>query len=227
MPHIVSAVVLCRCAQARSAAAALSSDGDAITALKPFTAAWVGGWLVARTGYTGEDGVEIMLPGEEAPELWRGLRGGGVEECGLGARDTLRLEAGLNLYGLDMDESVTPLECGLKWTVAISDDRSFIGREALEARLEAGIECKQIGLILDGRGVLRAGYPVETSAGEGVVTSGTFSPTLGRAIALARVPDAAQGRCEVLIRGRSHPARSVKPPFVRNGEIKVELEVDD
>ena len=210
--------------RARAAVAALLTEDAAVESLAPFAARCVNGWLVARTGYTGEDGVEIMLPGAQAPALWSELRGQGVAACGLGARDTLRLEAGLNLYGLDMDETVTPLECGLEWTVALGKDRTFVGRDALEARLRAGVALKQVGLILEGRGVLRAGFPVKTTAGDGTVTSGTFSPTLARSIALARVPSAAQGACEVLIRGRSQRALSVKPPFVRNGEIKVQLE---
>jgi len=212
---------------ARTVVAATLLDGAAVEALAPFTAINLNDWLIARTGYTGEDGVEIMLPGSKAPWLWGELRDRGVTACGLGARDTLRLEAGFNLYGLDMDESVTPLECGLEWTVAFAADRAFVGQDALEARLRAGVALKQVGLILEGRGVLRAGFAVATTAGDGVVTSGTFSPTLERSIALARVPSAAQGACEVLIRGRSRRARIVRPPFARNGEIKVALETLD
>lgn len=210
--------------QAREAVAGVIPESGVLQSLAPFAAAQLGRALVARTGYTGEDGFEVMVPGEQAPGLWRELQAREVVPCGLGARDTLRLEAGLNLYGLDMDESVTPLECGLKWTVAFGGDRDFIGRQALEGRLASGLTVKQVGLVLEGRGVLRAGYPVKTAAGDGIVTSGTFSPTLGRAIALARVPSAAKEDCEVLIRGRSHVARIVRPPFVRNGEIKVKLD---
>ncbi len=213
--------------QARAAAAGSLPGAAGVDTLAPFNAVPANDWLVARTGYTGEDGLEIMLPAGEAPALWGDLHERGVVPCGLGARDTLRLEAGLNLYGLDMDESVTPLECGLEWTIAFTDERAFIGRDALESRLQAGVALKQVGLILDARGVLRAGYRVDTKAGDGVVTSGTFSPTLGRSIALARVPSAAQGRCEVRIRERAYPARCVRPPFVRNGEIKIELEDDE
>ena len=205
-----------------STAAGASALPAHIEELRPFTAARAGGWTLARTGYTGEDGVEIMLPSPQAEELWAALWERGVAPCGLGARDTLRLEAGMNLYGQDMDESVTPLECGLKWTVDFGGDRAFVGRQALEDRLRAGIAEAQVGLILEGRGVLRAGYTVASAAGEGVVTSGTFSPTLGRAIALARVPAGAGGRCDVFIRGRKLPARVVKPPFVRNGRILVD-----
>lgn len=207
-----------------AAAAGISAD---ISALAPFTAVRAGGWLLSRTGYTGEDGLEIMLPARRAAELWDELAARGVRPCGLGARDTLRLEAGMNLYGQDMDESVTPLECGLGWTVDLGGDRAFTGRQALEERLGAGATQVQTGLILEGRGVLRAGYAVASAAGEGVVTSGTFSPTLGRAIALARVPAGAAHPCHVFIRGRKLPVRIVKPPFVRNGTILVDLEPAD
>ncbi|HEX9878475.1 MAG TPA: glycine cleavage system aminomethyltransferase GcvT [Gammaproteobacteria bacterium] len=199
-------------------------DGAAASSLKPFTAMRLGEWLVARTGYTGEDGLEIMLPAAEAPALWQALATQGVAACGLGARDTLRLEAGLNLYGQDMDESVTPLECGLGWTVAFTFGRNFVGREALERQQAAGPGVSQFGLILRGRGVLRSGCEVVTNAGQGLVTSGSFSPTLGCSIGLARLPQGARGRCEVSIRGHTHSARIVAPPFVRNGKIRVELD---
>ncbi len=214
---------------AEAAATATNATGIStdISALAPFTAARANGWLLARTGYTGEDGLEIMLPANQAAEFWDELAAHGVTPCGLGARDTLRLEAGMNLYGQDMDESVTPLECGLRWTVDFGSDRAFTGREALEARLSAGTSRVQMGLILEGRGVLRSGYPVASEAGEGVVTSGTFSPTLGRAIALARVPAGTAHPCHVFIRGRKLPVRIVKPPFVRNGSILVDLEPAD
>ena len=213
--------------EARKAVAPLVPDGADVGALSPFTAAGAGGWLLARTGYTGEDGLEIMLPEQQAEAFWDALREHGVVPCGLGARDTLRLEAGMNLYGQDMDESVTPLECGLKWTVDFGGDRAFTGRQALEERLRAGASRVQAGLVLEGRGVLRSGYPVASPVGEGVVTSGTFSPTLGRAIALARVPAGTGNPCHVFIRGRELPVRIVKPPFVRNGRILVDLEPTD
>ena len=213
--------------QARTVVGTLLSDDVSLEVLAPFTARRVNEWLVARTGYTGEDGVEILLPAGQVSALWEDLLEQGVVACGLGARDTLRLEAGLNLYGLDMDESITPLECGLEWTVSFGEDRAFMGRDALEERRRIGVALKQVGLILEGRGVLRAGFAVKTRVGDGTVTSGTFSPTLARSIALARVPTAAvQGPCEVFIRGRSIPVRCVKPPFVRNGEIKVALETE-
>jgi aminomethyltransferase len=187
--------------------------------IKPFTAIEHQSLFIARTGYTGEDGYEILLPGEEAESRWEALREAGVRPCGLGARDTLRLEAGMNLYGQDMDEDVTPLESGLAWTVAMKDEREFIGRPALEQQKEQGVSRKLVGLVLEGRGVLRPGQKVLTPAGEGMTTSGSFSPTLQRAIAFARVPvDAAEA--EVDIRGKSIPARIVTPPFVRNGEAR-------
>lgn len=188
--------------------------------LKTFVAAAVGEWLIARTGYTGEDGYEIMLPAAEAPEFWRALRAAGVAPAGLGARDTLRLEAGMNLYGTDMDEEVSPLESGLAWTVAFApEDRDFIGRRALERERAEGPARKLVGLVLEGRGVLRGHQKVFVEGlGEGETTSGTFSPTLGVAIALARVPAGTAGRCEVEVRGRRLPARVVRPPFVRHGK---------
>jgi aminomethyltransferase len=191
----------------------------ALGGIKPFTALEHQGRFIARTGYTGEDGYEIMVPGLAAEAEWKALQEAGVRPCGLGARDTLRLEAGMNLYGQDMDEDVTPLESGLAWTVAMKDDRDFIGRPALERQKEQGVARKLVGLVLEGRGVLRPGQKVYTPAGEGVTTSGSFSPTLQRAIAFARVP-AEAAECEVDIRGKKLPARIVSPPFVRNGEAR-------
>jgi aminomethyltransferase len=187
--------------------------------LKRFFAVEAGDWFIARTGYTGEDGFEIILPAEQAVDFWRALFGVGVAPCGLGARDTLRLEAGMNLYGSDMDEDVGPLESGLGWTVAWEPaDRAFIGRSAIEAQKAAGPARRLVGLVLEGRGVLRSHMKVICDAGEGETTSGTFSPTLGVSIALARVPAASGGHCEVEIRGRRVPARVVKYPFVRDGK---------
>ena len=175
----------------------------------------VGSWMVARTGYTGEDGVEVMLPARGAPWLWRELAEAGVLPAGLGARDTLRLEAGLNLYGQDMDEKTTPLESNLAWTVAFEpQDRDFIGRTALEAQRAAGAGNKLTGVALNDRGVMRHGMKVSTDAGDGEVRSGIFSPTLGYSIGLARVPRAAAGEVEILIRGRQRRGRIVRPPFV-------------
>jgi aminomethyltransferase len=200
----------------------------AAQALARFSGAAFERWFVARTGYTGEDGFEIMLPAEEAADTWHALKARGVAAAGLGARDTLRLEAGMNLYGNDMDESRHPLESGLAWTVAFDpEEREFIGRAALtQARRSGGLAL--VGLVLEGRGVLRTHQPVSAvgptaSAAIGEITSGTFSPTLNRAIALARVPQGAGPRVLVDIRGKPHAARVVKPPFVRNGKILVEI----
>ena len=189
--------------------------------LKPFSAGQQDQIFVARTGYTGEDGFEVVLPGEDAEKFWSDLVDGGVQPCGLGARDTLRLEAGLNLYGNDMDEAVTPFECGLAWTVAL-EGRDFIGAEALRRQKAAGIASQQIGVLLQGRGVMRSGQRVITAGEDGVVTSGTFGPTLKRSIGLARIPAEAD-RIEVEIRGKALPAAVVKPPFVRHGKIRIEL----
>jgi len=198
--------------------------GAVVSTLHSFTAMRSADWFVARTGYTGEDGVEILLPESQAPQLWQALAAQGVAACGLGARDTLRLEAGLNLYGQDMDETVTPLECGLAWTVDFGPDRAFIGREVLGRQRAQGVAQSQRGLVLQGRGVLRAGCKVVTDAGAGIVTSGSFAPTLNRSVALARLPAGASGACEVIVRDRPLPAKIVKPPFVRNGKIKVALD---
>ena len=195
-----------------------AEDAATAGALKPFFAAALGDLFVARTGYTGEDGFEISLPAEAAEAFWDRLLAAGVRPCGLGARDTLRLEAGMNLYGQDMDEETTPLEAGLGWTVAMKDDRAFIGREALEAQKAKGVPWKFTGFILEGRGVLRAGQRIETSAGDGLITSGTYSPTLQKAIAMGRIPSSAEGSCQVDMRGRLLDLRMVRPPFVRNGK---------
>jgi aminomethyltransferase len=199
----------------------------AAMALTPFHAAEGDGWLIGRTGYTGEDGFEIMLPAAQAGMLWQGLLDAGVAPCGLGARDTLRLEAGMNLYGQDMDEATDPLAAGLGWTIAWQPpERNFLGRRALQARRDAPDLPHCVGLLLEGRGVLRAHQQVllgDSPAGE--VTSGGFAPTLERSIALARVTPAAAaaGHVAVDIRGKPIPARVVKPPFVRNGQPKLEL----
>ena len=203
--------------RARELAAPLCGDPAAALDLKPFNARMDGDWFVARTGYTGEDGFELALPATDALATWRALVAAGVRPCGLGARDTLRLEAGMNLYGQDMDESVTPLVSGLAWTVALGGDRAFVGREALERQKSDGVPEKLTGLILEDRGVLRHGQVVQTDAGDGEVTSGTWSPTLERAIALVRVPAGCGDEVKVEIRGKSLAARFVRPPFARNG----------
>jgi aminomethyltransferase len=198
--------------------------GEAI-ALRAFYAAEQGGWLVARTGYTGEDGLEIICPAGEAPALWRGLRSADVAPCGLGARDTLRLEAGMNLYGQDMDEDVGPLESGLGWTIAWEPgDRDFIGRHAIQVRRAQGGLRRFVGLLLMGRGVLRGRQQV-LSDGEpvGEITSGGFAPSLQRSIAFARIAPGIGDECEVLIRGKAVPARVVTPPFVRSGKPCIQL----
>ncbi len=190
--------------------------------LKPFQAAMVGELFIATTGYTGEDGFEIILPAKAAPFTWRMLAEAGVAPAGLGARDTLRLEAGMNLYGSDMDETTTPLESGLAWTVAFEPvDRRFIGREALERQLAEGIRRRLVGVVLDGKGMLRSHQRVACGgSADGEITSGSFSPTLNRSIAFARVPAQAKvgSRCRVEIRGRWEPARIVEYPFVRHGK---------
>ncbi len=211
--------------EARDKAARLLSPAGAAAALalEPFSGAEIEGWFVARTGYTGEDGFEIMLPAMQAERVWKALNRAGVVSCGLGARDTLRLEAGMNLYGNDMDESTHPFESGLGWTVALEPrDRAFIGRNALETIRARGPQRKLVGLLLEGRGVLRAHQKVlvpQAHAGE--ITSGTFSPTLERSIALARVPATAVSHVQVDIRGKLHDARIVRPPFVRHGKSLV------
>jgi len=201
--------------------AALPEYGDAGAALAPFSGAEAGDALVARTGYTGEDGFELMLPADAAAGAWRRLLAAGVHPCGLGARDTLRLEAGMNLYGQDMDAGVTPLECGLAWTVDPASPRDFIGKRALNERPRRH---ELLGLVLEARaGVLRAHQAVSADGGEGVVTSGTFSPTMQASIALARLPAGTRpgARAGVAMRGKRLDARVVKPPFVRHGRILV------
>ena len=189
-----------------------------IDALTPFSMLERDDWMVARTGYTGEDGVELVLPDTDVAGVWTDLLAAGVAPAGLAARDTLRLEAGLNLYGQDMDAQTHPLEANLGWTIAWQPEaRDFVGRDALAAIREAGSEWKLTGVVLAGRGIMRHGYRIVTEAGEGTVTSGIFSPTLGYSVALARVPRAAAGVCEVEIRGKHRSARLVRPPFVRNG----------
>jgi aminomethyltransferase len=197
---------------------------DAVLALKIFSGAEAGELFVARTGYTGEDGWEIVMPAELAPKLWDRLLAAGVAPCGLGARDTLRLEAAMNLYGSDMDETISPLEAGLSWTVAWEPaDRDFIGREALE-RQRGDATRRFTGLLLEDKGVLRNHQRVVVEGvGEGEITSGGFSPTIGRSIALARLPAGDYDQAQVDVRGKLLNVRIVKTPFVRNGEIKIEV----
>lgn len=194
-------------------------------ALKPFYGMEAGDLFVARTGYTGEDGWEIVMPAAIAPATWDRLLAAGAAPCGLAARDTLRLEAAMNLYGSDMDETVSPLEAGLGWTVAWEPaGRDFIGRRALEAGREDPARRRFVGLLLEDKGVLRNHQRVVVEGvGEGEITSGGFSPTIGRSIALARVPAGDYDRAQVDVRGKLLNVRIVKTPFVRNGEIKIDL----
>ncbi|MCU7851271.1 MAG: glycine cleavage system aminomethyltransferase GcvT [Candidatus Thiodiazotropha sp. (ex Monitilora ramsayi)] len=191
--------------------------------LKPFNAVMDGDWFLARTGYTGEDGFEIMLPGDQAESFWKSLTDAGVAPCGLGARDTLRLEAGMNLYGADMDEETSPLESGLGWTIAWEpEDRDFIGRSVLQAQRKDPEKQRFIGLVLTGRGVLRNHLKLfDGDEPVGEITSGGFAPTLERSIAFARVKPGIGETCEVEIRGKRVSAQVVKPPFVRHGKSQL------
>ncbi|WP_374379868.1 glycine cleavage system aminomethyltransferase GcvT [Thermomonas sp.] len=176
--------------------------------------------FVARTGYTGEDGFEVIVPEAQAVAFWNALLAAGVKPAGLGARDTLRLEAGMNLYGQDMDEAVSPFEAALAWTVVLDEGRDFIGRAALEAQQAAGTARQMVGLVMDEKGVLRHGQKVVTANGEGEILSGTFSPSIGKAIAFARIPAGAPGDVRVDIRGREVPVRVVRFPFVRDNTVQ-------
>jgi aminomethyltransferase len=221
-PRTDLAMIAVQGPQARAKAAAVIPSGprEAALALAPFFAAEGANWFVGRTGYTGEDGFELMLPADQAPGVWRALVEAGVRPCGLGARDTLRLEAGMNLYGQDMDETVGPLESGLAWTVAFEPaGRGFIGRTVLDAQLgDPGLR-RFVGLLLEGRGVLRGHQKVFCAGREvGEITSGGFAPTLERSIALARVAPDTGPDCAVDIRGRMAPVRLVRTTFVRNGQ---------
>jgi aminomethyltransferase len=209
-------------ARAKTAALLSASGAEVAMALGQFFGRDIDGWFVARTGYTGEDGFEVTLPATQAVRVWRELNAAGVASCGLGARDTLRLEAGMNLYGNDMDESTHPFESGLAWTVAMQpNERRFIGREALEKVIAAPMR-QLVGLVLEDRGVLRSHQNVFLPDGRsGETTSGTFSPTLERSIAFARVPAGAPQQVQVDIRGKRLNARVVKPPFVRFGKSMI------
>lgn len=215
---------------------------ETLDGLKPFVGADIsqieanadkGDWFVARTGYTGEDGVEVILHKDNACEFFALLQQHDIKPAGLGARDTLRMEAGMNLYGHDMDETISPYECGMAWTLALKDDRDFIGREALiekrQQAKEAGTAMKQVGLLLESRGVLREGMEViinaenqDTESQSGIITSGTFSPTLKQSIAIARIPadvsDEAIVQVDLRGKGKFVEVRVIKLPFVRNGQ---------
>lgn len=210
-------------AQAKATSLFSDEQRHAVEGMKPFFGVQAGDFFIATTGYTGEAGYEIALPKEQAADFWQKLVQAGVKPCGLGARDTLRLEAGMNLYGQEMDESISPLAANMGWTIAWEPaDRNFIGREVLELEREKGTE-QLVGLVMTEKGVLRGELPVRFTdangnAHEGVITSGTFSPTLGHSIALARVPAGIGETAIVQIRNREMPVKVTKPIFVRNGK---------
>ncbi len=217
-------------------AQAKPSWADTLAGLKPFVGADLTDiegtdWFVARTGYTGEDGVEVIMHADDAPVFFEQLKGNGIKPAGLGARDTLRMEAGMNLYGHDMDETISPYECNMGWTLALKDDRAFVGREALVSKRKQSKEdntaMKQVGLLLTTRGVLREGMTVTINQGTdneqtGIITSGTFSPSLKNSIAIARVPTSLSEDDSVQVdlrgKGKFVDVRVLKLPFVRNGK---------
>ncbi len=213
--------------EARSLAANLLEDQwrEAALAVQPFFGLEAGDLFIARTGYTGEDGWEIVMPAGQAPEFWRRCLGAGIQPCGLGARDTLRLEAGMNLYGTDMDETISPLEAGLGWTIAWNpDDRDFIGRGPLTEMRSSPARRKFSGLLLESRGVLRNHQRVVVDGhDDGEITSGGFSPTLERSIAMARIAVGDYEHAQVEVRNRLLDVRVVSLPFVRNGKIRIDL----
>lgn len=215
--------------QAREMASVCISEEhrEQALAMKPFYGMEAGDLFVARTGYTGEDGWEIAMPAELAAQLWEQLLDCGISPCGLGARDTLRLEAAMNLYGSDMDEEVSPLEAGMGWTIAWEPaDRDFIGRAKLEEKKADAARQRFVGLLLQDKGVLRNHQRVVVAGvGEGEITSGGFSPTIGRSIALARLPAGNYDSAQVDVRGKLLNVRIVSTPFVRNGKIKIEGEI--
>jgi len=209
---------------------------ETLTALKPFVGADLTDiegtdWFVARTGYTGEDGVEVIMHGDDAPAFFEQLKANGIKPAGLGARDTLRMEAGMNLYGHDMDETINPYECNMGWTLALKDERDFVGRTALVSKRQQSKDdntaMKQVGLLLTTRGVLREGMTVTINQGTdneqtGIITSGTFSPSLKNSIAIARVPASVSEDDSVQVdlrgKGKFVDVRVLKLPFVRNGK---------
>ena len=201
--------------------AALGEQAAPLHGLAPFRALAIGQWLVGRTGYTGEDGFEIALPADAAADLWRGLLAAGAHPAGLGARDTLRLEAGLPLYGQDMDEDITPDECGLTRTVARGTEREFVGCAALAQRTA---RFQRIGLIALEPGIMRAHLRVESAHGQGETTSGGFAPTLQCSVAFARMPPGVALGEEVTVRVRDRQLRAmtVRPRFVRHGKSMLE-----
>ncbi|MBS3796138.1 MULTISPECIES: glycine cleavage system aminomethyltransferase GcvT [unclassified Pseudoalteromonas] len=209
-------------AKAKTAKVLSDAQQQAVADMKPFFGVQAGDLFIATTGYTGEDGYEIVVPNEQAADLWQQLLDAGVAPAGLGARDTLRLEAGMNLYGQDMDESVSPLAANMAWTIAWEPaERNFIGREVVEQQRADKSTDKLVGLVLEEKGVLRGGLKVICDAGEGVITSGTFSPTLGHSIALARVPREIGDTAQVEMRKKLVNVKVVKPCFVRQGKAVV------
>lgn len=205
-----------------------AAQKEAVAGMKPFYGVQAEDLFIATTGYTGEAGYEIIVPSADAADFWQKLIEVGVKPCGLGARDTLRLEAGMNLYGQDMDESISPLAANMGWTIAWQpEDRDFVGRDALEQQKAQGTE-QLVGLVMTAKGVLRAGQKVKVGTGEGVITSGTFSPTLGYSIAMARIPVTQKSNpeesvtkettAEVEIRKKWVTVNLVKPSFVRLGK---------
>jgi aminomethyltransferase len=208
-------------AKAKVATLLTAEQQAAVEGMKPFFGVQVGDLFIATTGYTGEDGYEIIVPENMTCDFWQKLLDAGIKPCGLGARDTLRLEAGMNLYGLDMDETISPIAANMAWTIAWEpSDRKFIGREVLEAQKAAGDQPKLVGLVLEEKGVLRSHQKVHTEFGDGEITSGSFSPTLGYSIALARVPRSVKvgDTVEVEMRKKLVKVIVTKPSFVRNGK---------
>lgn len=203
---------------------AIPELANAASELKVFHAACVetslGEIMIARTGYTGEDGAELLIPLANTAKAWDLLVNAGAQPAGLGARDTLRLEAGMNLYGQDMNDQTSPLDVGLSWTIDRSTDRDFIGRSALEKTPQQFVF---MGLILQDKGVLRAHQIVKSSKGQGEITSGTFSPSLQKSIALAKLPINSEvgDIVQVVIRDKELNAIVVKAPFVRHGKALV------
>lgn len=193
---------------------------DAVSTLTNFECVDVEQWFFARTGYTGEDGFEIIVPQESIVQLWTDLMNAGVQPCGLAARDTLRLEAGMLLYGQDMDTNTSPLESGLAWTIKWTpEDRGFIGMGALFSQKQQGIKHKMVGLTLADKGIMRNGQRVVIEGlADGIITSGSYSPTLEQSIALARVPVETGDEVLVDIRGKLIPAKVGKPRFIKNGK---------
>ena len=195
-----------------------AAQQEAVSGMKPFYGVQAEDLFIATTGYTGETGYEIMVPNAQAADFWQQLIDLGVSPCGLGARDTLRLEAGMNLYGQDMDETISPLAANMGWTISWEPkERNFVGREVLEQQRAQGTE-KLVGLVMKEKGVLRAGQKVTVAGGDGVITSGTFSPTLGHSVALARVSNTVTDTAEVEMRKKWVTVEVVKPSFVRNGK---------